>query len=120
MTTSETPSTGPLAGVRVLEAGQLLAGPFVGTIFGDMGADVIKVEPPGAGDPMRQWGREKPHGHSLWWPVVGRNKRSVTLDLRQVDGQDLFCRLVAEADVVVENFRPGTLREVEPRVRAAT
>lgn len=104
-----TPTTGALAGLRVLETGQLLAGPFVGTLLGDMGADVVKVEPPKVGDPMRQWGREKPHGHSLWWPVVGRNKRSVTLDLRQEDGQELFLKLVAEADVLVENFRPGTL-----------
>lgn len=109
MRVTTNPPTGPLAGLRVLEAGQLLAGPFVGTLLGDMGADVIKVEPPVVGDPMRQWGREKPHGHSLWWPVVGRNKRSVTLDLRHEDGQDLFARLAAEADVVVENFRPGTL-----------
>ncbi|KAA1420474.1 CoA transferase [Mumia zhuanghuii] len=101
--------TGPLAGVRVIEAGQLLAGPFAGQLMGDLGADVVKVEPPGVGDPMRQWGREKPHGHSLWWPIVARNKRSVTLNLREEAGQELFLRLVEHADVVVENFRPGTL-----------
>ncbi len=109
MTTALPEATGPLAGLRVLEAGQLLAGPFAGQLMGDMGADVIKVEPPGVGDPMRQWGREKAGGSSLWWPVVARNKRSVTLDLRQADGQELFARLVEGCDIVVENFRPGTL-----------
>jgi formyl-CoA transferase len=108
MTTSR-PVAGPLDGIRVLEAGQLLAGPFAGQLMGDLGADVIKVEPPGVGDPMRQWGREKAGGNSLWWPVVARNKRSVTLDLRQADGQELFARLVVGCDIVVENFRPGTL-----------
>ena len=108
MTTSR-PVAGPLDGIRVLEAGQLLAGPFAGQLMGDLGAYVIKVEPPGVGDPMRQWGREKAGGNSLWWPVVARNKRSVTLDLRQADGQELFARLVVGCDIVVENFRPGTL-----------
>ncbi|MBW9205585.1 CoA transferase [Mumia sp. zg.B17] len=107
MSMEQTP--GALAGVRVVEAGQLLAGPFAGQLMGDLGADVVKVEAPGVGDPMRQWGREKPHGHSLWWPVVARNKRSVTLDLRRPEGQELFLRLVEHADVVLENFRPGTL-----------
>jgi formyl-CoA transferase len=106
-----TTSTGPLAGLRVIEAGQLLAGPFAGQLMGDLGADVIKVEPPGVGDPMRQWGREKAEGSSLWWPVVGRNKRSVTLNLRVPEGQEIFKRLAAEADIVVENFRPGTLEK---------
>ena len=95
----------------MLEAGQLLAGPFAGQLMGDMGADVIKVEPPGVGDPMRQWGREKSDGGSLWWPVVGRNKRSVTLNLREPAGQDLLLELVRHADVFVENFRPGTLEK---------
>jgi formyl-CoA transferase len=99
----------PLADVRVVEMGQLLAGPFCGQLLGDFGAEVIKVEPPGEGDPMRQWGREKPHGRSLWWPVLARNKKSVTLDLRRPEGQDLARRLVQRADVLVENFRPGTL-----------
>jgi len=99
----------PLDDVRVLELGQLLAGPFCGQILGDFGAEVIKVEDPRNGDPMRQWGREKPHGKSLWWPVVARNKSSVTLDLRTADGQDLLRRLVAKTDVLLENFRPGTL-----------
>ena len=102
---------GALDGVRVIEAGQLLAGPFAGQLMGDLGADVIKVEPPGVGDPMRQWGREKSEGSSLWWPVVGRNKRSVTLNLREPAGQDLLLELVRHADVFVENFRPGTLEK---------
>ena len=103
------PTEGPLAGVRVIEAGQLLAGPFCGQLLGDLGAEVIKIEPPGAGDPMRLWGREKPHGQSLWWPVVARNKKSVVLDLRRPEGQEVVRRLVAVSDVLIENFRPGTL-----------
>lgn len=99
----------PLADIRVLEMGQLLAGPFCGQLLGDFGADVIKIEQPGAGDPMREWGREKPYGKSLWWPVVARNKRSITCNLRVSEGQDLVRRLVAETDVLIENFRPGTL-----------
>lgn len=100
---------GALSDVRVIEMGQLLAGPFCGQLLGDLGAEVIKIEPPGVGDPMRQWGREKPHGTSLWWPVVARNKKSVTCDLRTEAGADLVRRLVAVSDVLVENFRPGTL-----------
>jgi formyl-CoA transferase len=99
----------PLDDIRVIEIGQLLAGPFCGQLLGDFGAEVIKLEDPGRGDPMRQWGREKPHGRSLWWPVVARNKKSVTCNLRAEEGQDLVRRLVAEADVLLENFRPGTL-----------
>ncbi len=99
----------PLADVRVVELGQLLAGPFCGQLLGDFGAEVIKVEDPAGGDPMRQWGREKPHGQSLWWPVVARNKKSVTCNLRVPEGQDVVRRLVAESDVLLENFRPGTL-----------
>jgi formyl-CoA transferase len=116
----------PLSDLRVVELGQLLAGPFCGQLLGDFGAEVIKVEDPGRGDPMREWGREKPHGKSLWWPVVARNKLSVTCDLRAPDGQDLLRRLLATADVLVENFRPGTLErwglspdalwEVNPRL----
>ncbi|WP_435149796.1 CaiB/BaiF CoA transferase family protein [Micromonospora aurantiaca (nom. illeg.)] len=100
---------GPLSGLRVIEAGVLLAGPFCGQILGDLGADVIKLEEPGRGDPMREWGRERPYGKSLWFPVLGRNKRSVTLNLRVPEGQEVLRRLAAEADVLVENFRPGTL-----------
>ena len=99
----------PLDDLRVVELGSLLAGPFCGQLLGDFGAEVIKVEDPGSGDPMRQWGREKPYGLSLWWPVVARNKKSVTANLRTEEGQDLVRRLVAKADVLVENFRPGTL-----------
>ncbi|MFG1623098.1 CaiB/BaiF CoA transferase family protein [Kribbella sp. NPDC049227] len=99
----------PLDDVRVVELGQLLAGPFCGQLLGDFGAEVIKVEDPGRGDPMRQWGRERPYGKSLWWPVVARNKLSVTADLRSEDGQDLVRRLIAGSDVLIENFRPGTL-----------
>jgi crotonobetainyl-CoA:carnitine CoA-transferase CaiB-like acyl-CoA transferase len=100
---------GPLSDLRVVEMGQLLAGPFCGQLLGDFGAEVIKLETPGAGDPMRQWGREKPHGKSLWWPVVARNKKSVTCNLRTPEGQDLARRIIERADIVVENFRPGTL-----------
>jgi succinyl-CoA---D-citramalate CoA-transferase len=103
------PSAGPLADLRVVEMGQLLAGPFCGQLLGDLGAEVIKLEAPGKGDPMRQWGREKPHGKSLWWPVVARNKKSVTCDLRGPEGQDLARRIIDRSDIVVENFRPGTL-----------
>jgi formyl-CoA transferase len=103
------PGTGPLDDVRVVEMGQLLAGPFCGQLLADFGAEVIKLEDPATGDPMRQWGREKPHGLSLWWPVIARNKKSVTLNLRHPEGQVLARRLLEEADVLVENFRPGTL-----------
>jgi len=111
MTTSPNPTPGPLAGLRVIEMGTLLAGPFCGQLLGDFGAEVIKVEPPGQGDPMRNWGREKAHGKSLWWPVVARNKKAITLDLRQAEGQALLKDLVAKSDFVLENFRPGTLEK---------
>ncbi len=102
---------GPLAGLRVIEMGSLIAGPFCGQVLGDFGAEVIKLEDPGTGDPMRQWGRSKPKGLSPWWPVIGRNKKSVTLDLRTDEGRDIARVLIAKADVVVENFRPGTLEK---------
>ncbi|MBV6424105.1 MAG: Succinyl-CoA--L-malate CoA-transferase beta subunit [Steroidobacteraceae bacterium] len=102
---------GPLSDLRVIEMGTLLAGPFCGQILGDMGAEVIKIEPPGQGDPMRVWGREKAHGKSLWWPVVGRNKKAITLDMRQTDGQSILKELVAKADFLLENFRPGTMEK---------
>lgn len=101
----------PLDDLRVIELGSLLAGPFCGQLLGDFGAEVIKVEDPGVGDPMRQWGREKPYGNSLWWPVVARNKKSITANLRTKDGQDLIRKLVAKADILLENFRPGTLEQ---------
>jgi len=91
--------------------GQLLAGPFCGQLLADFGADVIKIEPPGTGDPMRDWGREKSGGVSLWWPVVARGKRSVTINLREAAGQQLARRLIGEADVLIENFRPGTIEK---------
>ena len=101
----------PLTGLRAIEFGQLLAGPFTGTLLGDFGADVVKVEAPPAGDPMRDWGRLRHNDHSLWWSILARNKRSVTLDLRERPGQALAARLSAGADVVLENFRPGTMEK---------
>ena len=103
-----TPSPTALAGVRVIEMGQLIAGPFASKTLGEFGADVIKIEPPGTGDPLRNW-RLLKNGTSVWWQVQSRNKRSVALDLRQPEAQDLARQLIAEADVLVENFRPGTL-----------
>jgi formyl-CoA transferase len=100
---------GPLADLLVVEMGQLLAGPFCGQLLADFGAEVIKIEQPGRGDPMREWGQEKAHGQSLWWPIVARNKKSVTVNARVAEGQAIIRRLVARADVVLENFRPGTM-----------
>jgi formyl-CoA transferase len=102
---------GPLQGLRVLELGTLLAGPFCGQLLGDLGAEVIKIESPGQGDPMRVWGRQKAGEPSLWWPVIGRNKKAITLDLRQADGQALLLELAAKSDFLLENFRPGTLEK---------
>ena len=100
-----------LSNIRVIEMGTLLAGPFCGQQLADHGAEVIKVEQPGRGDPMRDWGQEKSGGKSLWWPVIARNKKSVTIDLRRPEGQDLIRKLVKDADVLLENFRPGTLEK---------
>ena len=100
---------GPLAGIRLIELGSLLAGPFTGRLLGDMGAEIIKVEAPGQPDPIREWGKARYEGRSLWWPVQSRNKKCVTLNLREARGQELLLRLVEQADVVTENFRPGTL-----------
>jgi succinyl-CoA---D-citramalate CoA-transferase len=102
---------GPLTGIRVVEFGQLLAGPFVGTLLGDFGADVVKIEAPPGGDAMRDWGRLRHNDHSLWWSILARNKRSVTLNLREADGQAIAMRLCEPADVVLENFRPGTMEK---------
>ena len=99
---------GPLTDLRVIELGQLIAGPFCGQLFADMGADVIKVEPPGKGDPMRTWGRE---GYPLWWKICARNKRCITANLRETEGQDIIRKLVKEADFILENFRPGTMEK---------
>ena len=104
---------GPLKDIRVVEMGQLIAGPFCGQLLGDMGAEVIKIEPPATGgakggDPMRDWGRGD---YPLWWEVVGRNKKSVTANLRVPDGQDIARRLIAKSDILIENFRPGTLEK---------
>lgn len=100
---------GALCGIRVIELGQVIAGPFCGQLLADHGAEVVKVEPPGTGDVLRQWGRSDGTGDSLWWSVAARNKRSVTIDLRVPEGQQLVRDLVATADILVENFRPGTL-----------
>ena len=97
-----------LDGLKVLELGQLIAGPFAGKTLADFGADVIKVEPPGVGDPLRKW-RLLRDGTSVWWQVQSRNKRSVCLDLRTPEGQEAVRALAAEADVLIENFKPGTL-----------
>src|SRR3954469_8118233 len=102
---------GPLQGLRVVECGQLLAGPYVGTLLGDFGADVVKIEAPGSGDAMRDWGRLRHNDHSLWWSILARNKRSVTLNLREAEGQAIAMRLCESADVVLENFRPGTMEK---------
>jgi formyl-CoA transferase len=101
-------NTGALKGLRVVELGQLLAGPFCGQLLGDMGADVIKVEPPGAGDPMRVWGQGE---EKVQWEVIARNKRSVSANLRIPEGQALVRKLIAKADIVIENFKPGTIEK---------
>src|SRR3954468_22480376 len=102
---------GPLQGLRVVEFGQLLAGPYVGTLLGDFGADVVKIEAPPNGDAMRDWGRLRHNDHSLWWSILARNKRSVTLNLREADGQRIGRGLGQWTDVVLENFRPGTMEK---------
>jgi formyl-CoA transferase len=101
-------SFGPLAGLKVVEMGQLIAGPFAAKTLADFGADVIKIEPPVSGDPLRNW-RLLKNGTSVWWQVQSRNKRSVALDLKSPDAQELVRQLAAEADVLIENFRPGAL-----------
>ncbi|MFM9936662.1 MAG: CoA transferase, partial [Novosphingobium sp.] len=106
-------NAGALSDIRVVELGQLLAGPFCGQLLGDMGADVIKVEPPhvdgkGGGDPMRDWGQGE---DKVQWEVIARNKRSVSANLRIPEGQALVRRLIREADVLIENFKPGTLEK---------
>lgn len=104
-------TTGPLDGIRVLELGTLIAGPFAGRLLGDMGAEVIKIEPPGAPDPLRTWGQAELDGHHFFWTVHARNKKAVTLNLREPAGRALFLDLIQRSDIVVENFRPGTLEK---------
>ena len=99
-----------LAGLKVIELGQLIAGPFAAKTLADFGADVIKIEPPGSGDPLRKW-RLLKDGTSVWWQIQSRNKRSIALDLRASEGQALVRQLVAEADVLIENFRPGAMEQ---------
>lgn len=105
---SFSPSTGPLAGLKVLELGQLIAGPFAAKTLADFGADVVKIEPPGAGDPLRQW-RLMKDGTSVWWQVQSRNKQSLALDLKQPAAQAIVRQLASESDVLIENFRPGAM-----------
>ncbi|HZV93936.1 MAG TPA: CoA transferase [Caldimonas sp.] len=108
MSRVETPPSAALQGLRVVEMGQLIAGPFAGKLLGEFGAEVVKIEAPDGGDPLRTW-RLLQDGTSVWWQVQSRNKRSIALDLRAAEGQEIARRLVAEADVLIENFRPGTL-----------
>jgi formyl-CoA transferase len=110
MTNALPPSSPPgaLAGLKVLELGQLIAGPFAARTLSDFGADVIKIEPPGSGDPLRKW-RLLKNGTSVWWQAQSRNKRSLALDLRQPDAQDIVRKLAVDADVLIENFRPGAM-----------
>ena len=112
MATESATGFGPLDGVRVLELGSFIAGPFAGQLLGDYGAEVIKIEPPGSGDPMRQWGITR-NGESLWWPAIARNKKSVAIDVREAAGRDVVRQLIDQCDVVLENFRPGRLDEWE-------
>ncbi|MCP2192606.1 CaiB/BaiF CoA transferase family protein [Williamsia deligens] len=105
--------SGALDGVRVVELGSLIAGPFGARLLGDMGADVVKIEAPGSPDPLRGWGQAEVDGHRFLWTVYARNKRAVTLDLRAPAGRELFLDLIATTDVVVENFRPGTLERLD-------
>lgn len=107
---SKATASRPLDGIRVIEFGQLLAGPFAGSILSYFGAEVIKIEPPGSGDPIRGW-REVDEGTSFWWRSLGRNKKSVTLDLKQEQGRALARKLADSADVIIENFRPGTMEK---------
>lgn len=101
--------TGALDGIRVIEIGTLISGPFAGRLLGDMGAEVLKIEPPGAPDPLRTWGQAELDGHRFFWTVHARNKKAITLDLRTPRGREIFLDLVEQTDIIVENFRPGTM-----------
>ncbi len=126
MPSASGPREGPLSNIRVIEMGTMIAGPFCGQLLADHGAEVIKLEQPGVGDPMRQWGKEKPHGKALYWSILARNKLSATVNAREAEGQELVRSLVANADMLLENFRPGTmerwglgydrLSEINPRL----
>jgi formyl-CoA transferase len=105
------PCAGPLDGIRVIEVGTLISGPFAGRLLGDMGAEVIKIEPPGSPDPLRTWGQAELDGHHFFWTVHARNKKAATLNLREDKGRELFLELVEQSDIIVENFRPGTLEK---------
>lgn len=111
METTNTASGLPLSDIKVIELGQLIAGPYCGQVLADFGADVLKIEPPGKGDAMRQWGQSDPSGKPIWWNVIARNKRSMTLDLRKEAGQNVLRKLIRHVDVLIENFRPGTLEK---------
>ena len=102
---------GALDGIRVIEVGTLISGPFAGRLLGDMGADVVKIEPPGSPDPIRTWGQAEVDGKHFFWTVHARNKRCITLNLRETRGRELFLDLVERSDIIVENFRPGTLEK---------
>jgi formyl-CoA transferase len=102
---------GALDGIRVIEVGTLISGPFAGRLLGDMGAEVIKIEPPGSPDPLRTWGQAEVEGHHFFWTVHARNKKAATLNLRAPRGRELFLDLVERSDIIVENFRPGTLEK---------
>ena|ERR1700722_14449612 len=104
-------NAGPLVGIRVIELGSFIAGPYCGQLLADLGADVIKVEPPRSGDVMRVWGLKNGDRSSVWWDVIGRNKRSLVLDLHNPKARDILLGLLRDVDVVVENFRPGTLEK---------
>jgi formyl-CoA transferase len=107
------PSDGPLVGLRIIELGSLIAGPFAGRLLADLGAEVIKVEAPDRHDPLREWGQEYLDGRSLWWPVMNRNKKLITLDLRQEQDRASLLELARDSDAMIENFRPGTLERWE-------
>ena len=108
---SNTSTVRPLDGFRVLEVGQLLAGPFAGSVLGYYGAEVIKVETPGDGDPIRKWRVLDENGTSYWWRSLGRNKKCITANLRTDEGRDIVRRLAEQSDVIVENFKPGTMEK---------